>query len=78
MVQGQNIRLSKETIESLEQHMQSGAYKDANEVISTSLELLDRRKEKIEILQKEILKGRESGVAEEFNFSDFRKQTYPS
>lgn len=52
----------------------SGRYKNASEVIRAGLRLLEERENKIEALRKEIQKGLDSGIAEDFDPDKFLKE----
>ncbi len=52
----------------------SGKYGSASELVRDGLRLLERRETKMAALQKAIIEGFESGIAENFSMEDLQKE----
>lgn len=54
--------------------LNTGRYKSASEVIRTGLRLLEEEKKKIELINKALVIGEESGKPQEFNNDQFKSR----
>ena len=66
-----SILLNEHFQEFVTHQVGTGNYGSVSEVIRAALRLLEEREMKIQQLREEIQKGINSGVAKDFNFSEF-------
>ncbi len=55
----------------IKEQLQTGAYKNASEVVRAGLRLLQEREEKIKMLRKALEDGIQSGITTDFSPDDF-------
>lgn len=68
------FELSEQDKNLIEKYLSSGAYTDANQIISKSLNMFDVEQQKLKALKEAIQEGIDSGVAQGFSFDNFRNE----
>ncbi|EFK54523.1 type II toxin-antitoxin system ParD family antitoxin [Corynebacterium genitalium ATCC 33030] len=71
MAKNTSVTLGPHYEEFIAQMVASGRYATSSEVIRAGLRMIEDYEQRLEVLRREIQKGEESGLAEDFDFNKF-------
>lgn len=71
MAKNTSVTLGPHYEEFIAQMVASGRYATSSEVIRAGLRMIEDYEQRLEILRREIQKGEESGLVEDFDFDEF-------
>lgn len=71
MAKNTSVTLGSHYERFIAQMVESGRYATSSEVIRAGLRMIEDYEQRLEVLRREIQKGEESGLAEDFDFNEF-------
>lgn len=71
MAENTSVTLGPHYEEFIAQMVASGRYATSSEVIRAGLRMIEDYERRLEVLRREIQKGEESGLVEDFDFDEF-------
>lgn len=71
MPRNTSVVLSDHFNEFIARAVESGHYASASDVVRAGLRMLEEEEQRLDRLRAELVKGEESGFAEDFDFDDF-------
>lgn len=74
MAKNTSVTLGPHYEEFIAQMVASGRYATSSEVIRAGLRMIEDYEQRLEVLRREIQKGEESGLVEDFDFDEFMEK----
>ena len=71
MAKNTSVTLGPHYEEFIAQMVASGRYATSSEVIRAGLRMIEDYEQRLEVLRRELQKGEESGLVEDFDFNEF-------
>ena len=74
MTKNTSITLGSHFEETIKRIVKSGRYASVSEVVRAGIRMVEEEERRIELLRQEIIKGEQSGIAEDFDFKTHLKE----
>jgi antitoxin ParD1/3/4 len=74
LMRNTSVILSDHFEQFIEAQVAKGRYGSASEVIRNALRLMEEREQELEWIRAELIKGEQSGIAEDFSFDKLRAE----